>query len=141
VLCKLSKGLSSVRRAMEGTEPSTRSDQPKNSYRLEHSLLLVFAVLATNSLNISASISYLSCITHRRADRMRMPHIKDKRSKLEMRLVLTAAFSAMQLSSADGQTANQAQVGREVSRTHAGPLPGTSKIQSPPTLQPSMLQA
>jgi hypothetical protein len=48
---------------------------------------------------------------------MRMTHIKDKRPRLEMRLLLTAAFGATLLSSVHGQTANQAQVGREVSRT------------------------
>ena len=38
-------------------------------------------------------------------------------SRLEVLLLLTAAFSATLLSSVDGQTANPAQVGREVSRT------------------------
>src|SRR5689334_9990270 len=44
-------------------------------------------------------------------------HTKGRRSRFEMRLLLTAALSAILLSSAAGQTANQAQVGREVSRT------------------------
>jgi hypothetical protein len=47
---------------------------------------------------------------------MEMTHTKGKQSWREVRLLLTAAFSATLLSSVDGQTANEAQVGREVSR-------------------------
>lgn len=48
---------------------------------------------------------------------MRNAHTKRRRIRLQVRLFLTYAVSVVLVSSADGQTANQAEVGREISRT------------------------